>query len=108
MSLVLTSRWLPFHGFTGDLQPGHCANLCPVRCRIVLGLGDKHSFFKPVCCRALFLEGRKEPVIRLRRHPLIYPIFDPYPHSCSITLKKEQGKDLNLYSRRGTSTSYSR
>mgnify|MGYP006871808176 CR=1 FL=1 len=55
--------------------PDHCAVLCPDRYRSVLGLDDKQINYRPVCYRALLLEGRKEPVTGLRRHPLIYPIF---------------------------------
>jgi len=60
--------------------PDHCAILCPDRYRSVLGLDDKQINYRPVCYRALLLEGRKEPVTGLRRHPLIYPIFGPLPN----------------------------
>lgn len=53
---------------------------CPTRYRMVFGgqqrffelLGEKSS---QTCCGTLLSEGRKEPVIRLWRHPLIDPIF---------------------------------
>jgi len=47
------------------------------------------------------LEGRREFVIKLQRHPLIYPIFRPHPYP----LLEGKGKSLARPSRDGTFTS---
>lgn len=64
---------------------------CPTRYRMVFDgqqrffelLGEKGS---QTCCGTLLSEGRKEPVIRLWRHPLIDPIFRRFAVSTRLAL----------------------
>ena len=62
---------------TDQLTACITASPWPTRHRVVFG-GSDRVFLNPLLL-ALALEGRREPVTWLQRHPLIYPIFGPHP-----------------------------